>query len=641
MNSFKNVLLLASVASSAMMANVAQAQTVALNDGERQLHGTGATSIQTVLVQELNCVGGTAAAQSLGLIGTSTTAGTFSTISEPTPGIATPSGTFNCSTTELNPGFLAHYVGSGSGAGRAAWANAGTVNTTAAFVSGTANPNPFGTWTTVQYAFADSSATDGDLTTYTGGTGLTGASYAAGGAPIMFPKFVLPVAVAYAPVYAKKGSTEYRFNVVATSGGGAPTTILGASVGGLRMSTATLCGVFNGSITNFKDAAFTADNGGTSLQDATNDTTTRWDADGVPVRLVGRLDKSGTTDIFTRALAAQCPSTSYVVHAETLPYNHNDASLPDFTSVRADSGLRPAATDANASNNAAPTRVGNNYFNRATGTILAVSGGLSSNPAAGDTNGTGRFLVADGSGGVVAAIVAAPDFASASDSTVLLNGKIGYVSADYINGSPTGNTGLFAAAVQNAAGNYVLPSAPRATEAFGSVRAPQADASGAFQAADGRTTTRPTYQGGGTTVAVTRDNPLAWYNVLYSSTNGLQNPLGTGYPITGTTQFLGYTCYKSDTGGDNAAGIRNFLKYNVDFSATDSTGANRTGIFTHAAGTQLSNSGLLARSNIAALPASWATPIAETFLDTSDPQALDLYIRNTSTTSTCNTRAGI
>lgn len=645
MKRFKTTLLLATVASSAMLPTAVQAQTTASNDGERQIHGTGATSIQTVLVQELNCIGGSGGAagtQSLGLIGTSVVAGTFSTIAEPT-NLPTPSGTFNCAATELHPGFLARYVGSGSGAGRAAWANAGSVSSTTAF-QGVANPfaNLVGTpWSKVQYAFADSSATNGDLTTYTGGTGLTGASFVAGGAPIMFPKFVLPVAIAYAQAYGRNTatSTDYRFNINATSGGGAPRTIRGNAVGGLRLSRTTLCGIFNGTILNFNNASFTADNGAVTLKDA-GDTAARWSSDGVPVRLVGRVDKSGTTDIFTRAATAQCGG-GYVQHAETLPYNRTLAvtSLPDFSSVRPDSGLRPAATDLEAGGSTS-LRVGNTYYNRNTNAYVTVTGGSSSNPAAGAINGTGLFLVADGSSGVAAAINKAPDFASASAATVLLNGKIGYIGADYLAGSPTG-AGLFAAAVQNSSGNYILPSAARATAAFGTVvTAPQTTSTGVFQPVDARTSARPTYQGGGTAV-VTRANPLAWYDVLYIGA-GLQNPsAGQGYPITGTTQFLGYTCYAADAGGDNAAAVKNVLKYNVDYLPTDSTGANRSGIFTQETGTTVPTSGLLARANIGALPSSWALAIGETFLNSADPKSLNLYIRNNATTTTCNTRPGV
>ena len=93
MKRFKNALFLATVATSALASSFAQAQTTANNDGETALHGTGATSIQGVLVQELNCNGGYSI---LGLLGGG--------------GIAIPEPTnlytgINCATTDLWPGF--------------------------------------------------------------------------------------------------------------------------------------------------------------------------------------------------------------------------------------------------------------------------------------------------------------------------------------------------------------------------------------------------------------------------------------------------------------------------------------------------------------------------------------------------------
>ncbi|WP_164214094.1 hypothetical protein, partial [Stenotrophomonas maltophilia] len=73
--------LLAAIVFGALACASAQAQTTANNDRETALHGTGATSIQGVLVQELNCNGGYS---NLGAIGTSSVAGTSSTSIEPT-----------------------------------------------------------------------------------------------------------------------------------------------------------------------------------------------------------------------------------------------------------------------------------------------------------------------------------------------------------------------------------------------------------------------------------------------------------------------------------------------------------------------------------------------------------------------------
>jgi phosphate transport system substrate-binding protein len=663
MKRYNTALFLATVASSALYCSYAQAQTsaTASNDGEAALHGTGATSIQNLLVQELNCLGGYS---DLGRIGTSTSAGTTSAIAEPTN---LPLTTFNCGTTDLFPGFAGRYIASGSGTGRGAWRVPGKIRgdstvtpiVTTAFTIGSANPNPFGTWNTVQFAFGDSSITAGDLNIYINGNPATPAAASAqtiGGAPVMFPKYVLPVAIAYSPVYGRNETLakNYTFNIQF------PQNILGTAAGGLRMSQSTYCKVFNGQVKNFNDAAFTADNGGVSLADAAEatDNPGRWAADGVPVRLVGRLDRSGTTDIFTRALAAQCGTTgnNYKVNAETLPYNRSESSstLPNFAAVRSDTGLQPTSTEAEAGNGTA-TLVGAEYWDGSAIVTPAANAGKPSSQPSG-ANGSGRFLVADGSGRVASAILFAPDYASPSKTTVKLNGKIGYIGADFIDGSPTASTGLKAAALQgsNTSGNFVMPSAQNATNAFGTtILPPQSASDGTLSDATADTrqvriynnTTKSTDLGN-----ATRSNPLAWYDVLYAGT-GLANP-STGYPITGTTQLFAYTCYKADSTGSNATAMINFLAFSTDYVATlDGNGVNRMGVFTRNAST-FANAGLLARSNIGALPDNWKHAIRQTFLvNSTETSSVNgtlggyrLFFSNggtSATNTTCTGKAGI
>ncbi len=684
MKRFKNALFLATVASSAIISSGAYAQTPASNDGENVLHGAGATSIQNVLVQELNCKDGSF---SLGALGSTTATGTLTVVAEPTDlqtpnatttafgGTTTGSPTFNCSVSALDSGFAAKYLATGSGSGRSAWAAYGSVTTLAAFAhTGTqANPNAFGDWTGVQFAFADNvpslgTSPAGDFQNYSGGTALTGASYVAGGAPVVFPKYVLPVAIAYAPVYGHNNSTntDYSFNINSTFDASFPATtrILGTNVGGLRLSQATLCGIFEGTIKNWNNASFTTDNGGVSLK-ASADDLTRWTTDGVPVRIVGRLDRSGTTDIFTRALAQQCSGGIYTQNAETLPYLKSVGGSPDFGAVRPDTGLRFAGTDPAAGST---TRVSNQYFNGSGYTTVTASNGsaagtpaypaaASSSAASGTTDGTGFFLVAGGSGNLAAAINFAPDWRSASwfsDKTstvknVDLNGKIGYIGSDFIVGSPT-SAGLRAAAVENTngsgngAGHWVLPSAANGTLAFQAIRPPESDANGNYLAGGlSRTVNIPGYlnppTGTDTTGIERRTNPRAWYDVIYPIGGGvgLASPT-SGYPITGTTQFLGYSCYKVSGGGSNYDAVTDFLKWNLNLQKIDWTGVNRDGIFTRV-GSGFADSGLLIRSNIGALPGPWVTAVNETFLDTTDPKSLGLTIRAGST-STCSTHTG-
>lgn len=624
MTRFKNALLLATVAGGAMLACAAQAQTniaaPASNDGEAVLHGVGATSIQNVLVQELNCIGGH---NDLGLV-----AGTLSTLSEPsdlpyTGGTGGTGGTFDCATQALEPNFSAKYVATGSGFGKTAWEAASGSNP---FTG--SNVNPFGTWTSVQFAFSDSNISSTDISTYS-----TTVSSVAGPA-VFFPKYVLPVAVAYNPAYGAKtvGDTTVSLNFhVAT-----PKTILGVNAGGLQLNATTYCKIFNGYIKNWNDSAITEDNGGTPLYDTSNDTSARWTAEGAPIRLIGRVDRSGTTDIFTRHLASVCSAamgSGYVnkfdAHAETLPYSRGSAGTPDFSSVRSDTGLSAtsSATAAGTINAVSTTYFTGSGFADVAGTTsgAVVSSGSS-------LNGSGYFIVANGSGGVTNAINFAPDVPSAYVATtggaaepIKLNGKVGYIGSDFVAPAPNA-VSLFSAALKGSAGAssnssaYHMPSAAEGRAAFGdNVLPPQSDSTGNFSSTS--------------TARGLRNNPLAWTNALYLGAGTLASP-SEGYPITGTTQFAGYTCYKTG----NASAIRNFLGWNMQTITTDSNSASRDGVFTNDSAFTVSTSGLLARSNIGLMPDKWQTAIAQSFLSGSD--GLNLKITDVADGGVCSGLTG-
>jgi hypothetical protein len=620
MTRFRNAMLLATIATG-VIATAASAQTtIAARPGqtattgndtagtEFSLLGTGASSIQTVLVQELNCIGG---ANQLGRQD-----GTLTTVAEPAA-LPTPAGAFDCAAQSLQPNFSGKYVATGSGFGRQAWRTftnqfANKPAGTAPFTGGVFNPftpneNP---WPHVQFAFADSSATVSDLTAYSAGQ----ADDVAGPA-VQFPKFVLPVAVAYNPVYGINAAGEQmRFNVRS------PLSINGVVAGGMRVSRDLYCRMFNGQVINFNNTRFTSGNGGTPLFDPTNDTAARWSADGVPVRLVGRLDRSGTTDIFTRALAAQCNDISgltnkFKQNAETLPYNRGTAGAADFTSARPDTGLRPGSSDPTAGSD---NSVGNQYF---TGSAIAsVPGGVPAGPTG--NRGSGLFLVADGSSRVRDAINFAPDYAL---NGVTLNGKIGYIGADFIVNSPTGSATLYAAALQQAkTTTYLMPSAANGLSAFAGIIPPESNGAGQYVQGDTRVVRLPN----GTNGAAKRENPLAWYDVMYNGTTTLANPVA-GYPMTGTTQFLGYTCYTPQ----NREHIVNFLGWNTDATTRDAANADRTGIFTS---TTSGSQGLLAQSNIGAMPTPWRSAVFRTFLVDSATVSngqrlgdLDLWLQST------------
>lgn len=143
-----------------------------------------------------------------------------------------------------------------------------------------------------------------------------------------------------------------------------------------------------------------------------------------------------------------------------------------------------------------------------------------------------------------------------------------------------------------------------------------------------------------------RETPFAWYDALYATGNPggktLADP-GVGYPITGTTQFYGYTCYTPR----NREHVVNFLGWDYDGVTQDSTGTNRSGVFTN------SSTGLLARSNIGAMPAAWKNAAVQTFLTNSNQTALgqrlgdlNLWIQNQPTPGgsanpTCSGKTGM
>lgn len=598
MKRLKTALFLATAASSAMFAPMAQAQVTnipqpALNDGERAIHGAGASSIQNVLVQEFNCI---AKHNDLGVFTSTIVPGTLKTLAEPT-NLPT---SFNCATQELEPNANAKYLSTGSGSGRTAW-----LASTNTFGVG----NPLGTWNTVQFAFSDSPASSTDFTNYTNNVSSVA------GPAVQFPKYVLPVAIAYNPQYGVTNTgTPLLFNVMA------PQQILGVDAGGLRLNAQTYCRIFNGDIKNWNSSEITADNGGTSLK-ASADNQSRWDNEGVPIRIVGRVDRSGTTDIFTRHLAAVCDALTvstnkYDNAAETLPYDRSSGSTaPNFSGVRSDTGLNPSstATAAGTITSVSPFYFDNSglpaswhYTNVVTNTT-ATGNDTVSGTATTPLNGLGLYIVAAGSQGVSDAVNFAPDADSkrAGFSGWKFNGKLGYIGADFIPPAPSAS-GLFAAALKHTAGaggTYLMPSAANGVTAAASTRAPQTASNGTFDSTDG---------GRG----LSRANPADWYSALYSPSATLANP-SSGYAITGTTQFLGYTCYKAG----NLESIQNFIGWNTGFVNQDWDFNDRTGVFTDSTGA-VSSSGLLPRSNIGAMPANWQNAIIQAFLTGGDSLGL-------------------
>ncbi|MBV2150042.1 substrate-binding domain-containing protein [Sphingobium sp. AS12] len=426
------------------------------------------------------------------------------------------------------------------------------------------------TWDTVQFAFSETGTSANELSQYNMNVGSYGLK------PIQVPKFVLPVALAYNPVYATQDGNQYRFRVNPAFAA-STTQINGVNVGGLRLPRAAYCGIFNGTITNWNNAVLQTANGNLSLGDALD---TSWSTVGAPIRLVGRMDRSGTTDIFTRAMKAHCdailtePINKYDTNAEVLPYARV-AGAADFSSVRADT---PYSLSSTAPVAGTTNMIGNQWYDVSTNSTPSVPGGLASNPQPG-ANGTGLFLMADGSSRVAAAIAAAPDIGT----TRVVNGKVGYIGADFIVNAVSGNPNLHAAALNrpSAPGTWHLPSAAAATANLNPVLPPESSSTGSFfnfgtDVRDG--------------ITMARANPLSWYKVLSS-----MPAAHTGYPITGTSQMLLHTCYKPT----NYPSIRKWLELNIGIP--DDRFINAT-------------TGLMAQSNIGALPTPWRNAVNQTFI---------------------------
>ena len=585
MKNYKSILL-GAVAVSSLGANTAFAQAViAPVLAGSELKGAGATAPENVVVEAFNCISGPTNAQQLGKGGNANATPTpqpsaFSPVpsgvfNPTTPSLTNPA--FNCATQGIQPNFVAKYVATGSGFGREIWRSfSNRFRQTAANptgVAGASNQNPFvelsgqPEWTNVQFAFSEGPISASDLSAYN--TNANNATVnlnpkSKAGNAIQIPLYVVPVTFSYSAQYglAPDGVTPLNFQ---------------APVGGIKMNQAQYCGIVNGTVTNFKTLSNT-------LKDPA-DSTTRWNADGVPIRLVGRLDGSGTTDIFTRHLSAVCGTTGN-----------------KFTG--------PAATLPAA----------------AQGTARYINGVLTTG-----TETPGLFALATGNSGVRDAVAAAPNVPTANGDGTLLNGKLGYNSGDFVFPAP--NTVLQGAQLTQIGSTtaFKTATAANATAAFATITPPQSLASGAYNAADLR-------KNSVTGLPVNRANPIDWADVLYSRAdlNGgftartLAAPVA-GFPMTGVSFLLTSTCFAKDS--DRFA-ITTYVAANLKKINKNSTGGNvSTSLFS---GTSASLKGLSAQSNFAPLSAGWQRAILDTYLTkaTGALGARGLYIQTKVPTTT-------
>jgi hypothetical protein len=213
---------------------------------------------------------------------------------------------------------------------------------------------------------------------------------------------------------------------------------------------------------------------------------------------------------------------------------------------------------------------------------------ISANPnypgVAGET--PGKFTIITGLSNM-AKYVAFTALPGGNNPATIVQGRLGYIGADYVLPyaaiTKTNSYNLNSASLKNSLGQYTNPSPAGALAAFGTVLPPQSTRSGKYA---------PSITGNGL-----RSNPQDWVQNL-SSSAPLANPTHrNAYPIVGTANFLGYSCYQ------NAAQLASLL----DVLTAHMTSPLRTDPV----------NGVLARAGIAPLPAVWRVAISDTFLTNS------------------------
>lgn len=347
--------------------------------------------------------------------------------------------------------------------------------------------------------------------------------------------------------------------------------------GGLRLSPTTYCAIWNGQITNWNDSRLTADNGGVSLGDP-NDPAVMNGTWSVPLIPVGRSDSSGTTSIITRHLANVCSSYSYN------KYTTGATTL--------------AAAGANMSQ-----IIGNTYS--------------TSNPNWPGVDQQGKITLAPNSAGVAEYVaftqlpagegLNCPDGAPTNAVDCIQQTRIGYVGPDYVEpyvqSTDTNSYELESATLQNSSSNWESPSPATANTAFGSIQPPQSTKTGKYCSS--------------CTTWGYRDDPTAWVEAL-SPSEPLANPTASGaYPLVGTTNFLGYTCYATKV-AKQAKTLISSLHFVDDNAINYDTG-----------------DGILAKAGLSPLPKQWITAIQQTFV--ANTSGLGLNITSAGAAGACST----
>ncbi len=480
----------------------------------------------------------------------------------------------NCATKHIKTGETVWYISTGSGTGIAG------VFSHDPSKYGFVDAGQTQHFPKVSYGLSDAGLASSDVTIYNSGGTEQGVSVAqfnqetctsgdtnpypnplqCYGPLVQYPFSVDPVTQFYANqgtyekwIDSNNVETDYHFNVQHQRGDGS---------GGLRLSPKTYCMIWNGQITNWNDSHLTADNGGVSLKDPNDPTSVaNWSIALIPV---GRSDSSGTTSIVTRHWANVCSSITgnqYTTGATTLQA-------------------------------AGSTIVNSTVYN-------------TSNPNFPGFDINGEISTAPGSNGVAqyAAFTATPPGQTsnctnppAGYAVCIQQGRLGYVGPDYVlpyvNSTQTNTFNLFSATLQNSHGKWEDPTPAGALAAFGSIQAPQSNANGTYCAS--------CLNWG------MRNDPSAWVQGL-SPTSVLANPTAkTAYPMVGTTNLLGYTCYAKSGVEKNLVGLQ--LYENKQPINNDAT------------------AGILAAAGLAPLPKQWRGAIYSTFVTNQDGLGLNFAV---------------
>lgn len=495
-----------------------------------------------------------------------------------------PADNFDCATQTLQPTYQLFYVSTGSGDGIR-----GVYTHSTSFASDIDPSTPAVQLAPRQsFGISETSLGNADVGVYNNGGTIQGQTIVAPGvtpgagqfanpnenygALVQVPLLVTPVAISFDPVYKKvrqaNGSVvEYRLNLKNPQSAIDPTSGNSIVVGGLRLDQSAYCRIFTGQITNWNDPALRTLNGQSLEDPADPAASAQFD---VPLQIVGRSDSSGTTSLFTRHLAKVCGDLGITSYADSTP------TLP--------AGLRSTAV---------------------------YNTGNANTPVAGEV--VGKFTTAPGNEGVAKYVDFTQEPGANAGDTVK-QGRVGYNGPDYVLpavlATGANDYNLFSAALRVNTGGGVkwrMPTGRAAGRAFEATLPPDTDASGNYN---------PALPGD-------RANPADWVQPA-SKLAPLADPAAIAgasdevYPIVGTSNFLAYTCYRSNR---QRQPVQDFLKkfYSVK-------------LFTDPV------SGILGTAGFAPLPSAWRGAITRTFTSTSS--GLNLQIGTVGITGASTTCAG-